>query len=119
MEFNMKEPRMIVTTTTCVSDFADYETQMFDFHVWESLFPWESPVEMAESVFRNGESDCISAESLAEALWLEMFDGGERVTFCDMIADDIDHVFDVDDDIILRSLARNLHWKGGVRSIFE
>jgi hypothetical protein len=106
--------RTIVTTSEL-----DVTTVLFDMHVWESLFPWETPTEVVSKVVGDHDVDVVTAEVLAVAVWHEMFDDGERVTFCDMIADDVEERVDVDDAAVLQSLARTLHWVGGVRSIFE
>jgi hypothetical protein len=108
----MRNVRTFVTTSD-----PDVDTMLFDMLVWDSLFPWEMPAEVAAKAAGDHDLDVISAEVLAVAVWHEMFDDGERVTFCDMISDDVED--SVDESSVIQSLARSLHWLGGVRSIFE
>jgi hypothetical protein len=90
----------------------------FDYLVWTSLFPGESPSQVRSHAFLDAspstEPEDITPECLAETLWLDWFAEGERATFCEMIEDDMDALFPVDDDVIVHSIARTLMWKGGM-----
>lgn len=100
----------------------DNETQAFDYFVWESLFPGEKPREVRANVIMMAQPDeetgNVLAEHLAEAVWEELFDDADRAVFCELMTDIMGAWTEVDDNVVVRSLARTFYWHAGAGSVF-
>jgi len=101
----------------------DNETQAFDYLVWQALFPEEKPQAVRASVLMMAQPDedtgNVRAEHLAEAVWAELFDDADRAVFCELMSDIMGAwTEEVDDNVVVRSLARTFYWHAGAGSIF-